>query len=59
MCYILISLVKRHYLEFEIKKGNKPKEIPKSLGRDPSTIYREVKRNYSSSCDYLPIYFSK
>ena len=45
MCYTQISLEERHYIEFELKKGIKAKEIAKSLGRDPTSIYREVARN--------------
>lgn len=45
MCYKQISLEERHYIEFELKKGIKPKNIAKSLGRNPTTIYREISRN--------------
>jgi len=42
MCYTQISLEERHYIEFELKKGINPKEIAKSLGRDPTTINNKI-----------------
>jgi len=45
MCYTHLSLEERHYIEFELKKGIKVKEISTSLGRSSSTIYREIDRN--------------
>ena len=45
MCYKQISLEERHYIELELKKGIKVKEIANSLGRHKCTIYREIKRN--------------
>lgn len=45
MSYAQISLEERHYIEFELKKGFKAPQIAKSLNRNKSTIFREIKRN--------------
>lgn len=43
--YQQLSLEERHYIEVEKKKGISDGEIGKSLGRDQSSIWREVNRN--------------
>lgn len=43
--YQQLSLEERHYIELEKKKGVSDGEIGKSLGRNQSSIWREVNRN--------------
>jgi IS30 family transposase len=45
MSYKHLSLEERHYIEFSMRNDMTPTEIAASLGRSPSTISREVKRN--------------
>jgi len=45
MAYTHLSFKERHYIELERKKGRLQKDIAASLGRDPSTLSRELSRN--------------
>lgn len=45
--YTHFTLLERKYLEENLKNGEKIKKIAEALGRSPSTIYREIKRNWS------------
>ena len=45
MSYTHLSEKERYHIELEIKKGISQKDIAETLGRHPSTISREIKRN--------------
>ena len=45
MSYKHLSLEERHYIEIELKKGVSQNEIAKSLGRNQSSLSRELSRN--------------
>lgn len=45
MNYTHLSEKERYHIEIQIKKGVSKKDIAKSLGRHPSTVSREIKRN--------------
>ena len=45
--YTHLTLSEREYLELKLKEGKSLRWIASSLGRSPSTISREVKRNWS------------
>ncbi len=45
MTYTHLSEKERYHIELELKKGISKKEIAESLGRYPSLITREIKRN--------------
>ena len=45
MSYKHLSLVERHYIELERKRGKSFNDIAISLGRSQSTISREINRN--------------
>lgn len=47
MSYTHFTLSEREYLQENLEKGKSMREIAKALGRSPSTISREVKRNRS------------
>jgi len=42
----------RFYIWQVLREGKKPKQIAEALGRHPSTLSREIKRN-----KYTPCYF--
>jgi IS30 family transposase len=45
--YTHLTLSEREYLEVKLKEGRSLRWIAAALGRSPSTISREVKRNWS------------
>lgn len=45
--YTHLTLSEREYLEVSLEKGKSLRQIAKALNRSPSTISREVKRNWS------------
>lgn len=45
--YTHITLSEREYLEQKLKEGKSIRQIACALGRSPSTISREIKRNWS------------
>ena len=45
--YTHLTLSEREYLEVKLKEGKSLRWIADSLGRSPSTLSREVKRNWS------------
>lgn len=45
--YTHLTLSEREYLEVSLNKGKSLRQIAAALGRSPSTISREVKRNWS------------
>lgn len=45
--YTHLTLSEREYLEVSLKKGKSLRQIAVALGRSPSTISREVRRNWS------------
>ena len=45
--YIHITLSEREYLEQKLQEGNTIRQIASALGRSPSTISREINRNWS------------
>lgn len=47
MSYIHFTLSERFCLQEFLKEGKSFREIAKLMGRSPSTISREVKRNFS------------
>lgn len=49
--YIHFTLDEREYLEESLKKGKSIRSIAKALDRSPSTISREVKRNWSKKAN--------
>lgn len=49
--YNHLTLSEREYLELELKKGKKIRWIADQLGRSPSTISREIKRNWSKKAN--------
>lgn len=46
--YTHLTLFEREYLEESLKSGKKIRQIAYALGRSPSTISREIKRNFST-----------
>lgn len=46
--YTHLTLSEREYLELKLKEGKSLRWIAAALGRSPSTISREVKRNWST-----------
>ena len=52
--YTHFTLSEREYLEAKLKEGKSFRQIAKALGRSPSTISREVKRNWSKKGGSLP-----
>jgi len=52
MSYTHLSFQERYYIELELKKGMFQKDIAASLGRDPSTLSRELSRNVQGA--WLP-----
>lgn len=49
--YTHLTLSEREYLEGKLKKGESLRQIAAALGRSPSTISREVKRNWSKKAN--------
>ena len=45
--YTHLTLSEREYLEAKLKEGKSLRWIATSLGRSPSTLSREVRRNWS------------
>ena len=45
--YTHLTLSEREYLEVKLKEGKSQRWIAAALGRSPSTISREIKRNWS------------
>lgn len=45
--YTHFTLSEREYLQESLEKGKSLRKIAEALGRSPSTISREVKRNWS------------
>ena len=45
--YTHLTLSEREYLEVKLKEGKSLRWIATSLGRSPSTLSREVRRNWS------------
>ena len=45
--YTHLTLSEREYLEQKLKEGKSFRQIADALGRSPSTISREVKRNWN------------
>ena len=50
--YTHFTLSEREYLEAKLKEGKSFRQIAKALGRSPSTISREVKRNWSKKAGH-------
>ena len=50
--YTHFTLSEREYLEAKLKEGESFRQIAKALGRSPSTISREVKRNWSKKAGH-------
>ena len=50
--YTHFTLSEREYLQESLEKGKSFREIAKALGRSPSTISREVKRNWSKKANH-------
>ena len=50
--YTHFTLLEREYLEESLKRGKSFREIAKILGRSPSTISREVRRNWSKKANH-------
>ncbi len=50
--YTHFTLSEREYLQVNLEKGKSLREIAKALGRSPSTISREVKRNWSKKANH-------
>jgi IS30 family transposase len=48
--YEQLSLDERYQIQTRLGLGHSVRRIAKALGRDPSTIYRELKRNSDPSC---------
>jgi IS30 family transposase len=53
--YTHFTLEDRESLEKLIKEGKNKTEIAKEMGRDRSSIYRELKRNTDKVWEYMPI----
>ena len=49
--YTHLTLSEREYLEIKLKEGKSLRWIADSLGRSPSTLSREVKRNWSKKAN--------
>src|SRR5699024_6408123 len=49
--YKHLTLSEREYLELKLKEGKSLRQIAAALGRSPSTISREVKRNWSKKAN--------
>lgn len=49
--YTHLTLSEREFLELKLKEGKSLRWIAAALGRSPSTISREVKRNWSKKAD--------
>ena len=49
--YTHLTLSEREYLEQKLKEGKSFRQIANALGRSPSTISREVKRNWSKKAN--------
>lgn len=49
--YTHLTLSEREYLEVKLKEGKSLRWIADSLGRSPSTLSREVKRNWSKKAN--------
>lgn len=49
--YNHLTLSEREYLEEKLKEGKSLRWIARSLGRSPSTLSRELKRNWSKKSD--------
>ena len=49
--YTHLTLSEREYLEVKLKEGKSLRWIASSLGRSPSTLSREVRRNWSKKAD--------
>ena len=50
--YTHFTLSERKYLQEFFEKGDSIRSIAKSLGRSPSTISRELKRNWSKKANH-------
>ena len=50
--YTHFTLFEREYLQESLEKGKSLRSIAKVLGRSPSTISREVKRNWSKKANH-------
>ena len=50
--YTHFTLNEREYLQENLEKGKSLRQIAKALGRSPSTISREVKRNWSKKANH-------
>ena len=50
--YTHFTLSEREFLEENLEKGKSLREIAKILGRSPSTISREVRRNWSKKANH-------
>ncbi len=50
--YTHFTLSEREYLQESLEKGKSLREIARNLGRSPSTISREVKRNWSKKANH-------
>lgn len=50
--YKHLTLSEREYLEAKLKEGKSLRQIAAALGRSPSTISREVRRNWSKKADH-------
>ena len=50
--YTYFTLSEREYLQESLEKGKSLRNIAKALGRSPSTISREVKRNWSKKANH-------
>jgi len=50
--YHHFTLSEREYLEYSLKNGKSLRDIAKTLDRSPSTISREVKRNWSKKAKH-------
>ena len=50
--YTHFTLNERKYLQESLEKGESLRKIAKALGRSPSTVSREVKRNWSKKAKH-------
>jgi len=56
--YQHLSNEERFYIWNALRSGQTKGEVAKALGRDPSTIYREVKRNKYRQCKIYTYYWA-
>jgi len=56
--YQHLNKEERFYIWSALRTGSSQKEIAETLGRPPSTIYREIKRNKYASCKIYTYYWA-